>query len=168
MGRAFMWPQLFGALACALALMLACGQPPGRGAGEVATTGDGATSFRVETVVANLEVPWSIAFTPDGRMLFTERPGRVRVFEGGRLRPEPLAVIPDVEPIRELVQHVVRPGLVKAGRQTSRFVNDEHVLVLIKHFNRRGTRLRAPAGVRRFFLTLVATLLPQFVNFFPF
>ena len=96
-----MWPQLFGALACALALMLACGQPPGRGAGEVATTGDGATSFRVETVVANLEVPWSIAFTPDGRMLFTERPGRVRVFEGGRLRPEPLAVIPDVEPTGE-------------------------------------------------------------------
>ena len=97
-----MWPQLFGALACALALLLACGQPPpGRGAGETASTADGAVSFRVETVVSGLEVPWSIAFTPDGRMLFTERPGRVRVFEGGRLRPEPLAVIPDVEPTGE-------------------------------------------------------------------
>src|SRR5437868_8342976 len=97
-----MLPQLFGALALALSLLLACGSPPpGRGAGEVATTGDGTTSFRVETVVAGLEVPWSIAFTPDGRMLFTERPGRVRVFEGGRLRPEPLAVIPDVEPTGE-------------------------------------------------------------------
>jgi len=97
-----MWSQLFGALACALACLLACGQPPpGRGAGETASTADGALSFRVETVVAGLEVPWSIAFTPDGRMLFTERPGRVRVFEGGRLRPEPLAVIPDVEPTGE-------------------------------------------------------------------
>src|SRR3989440_748517 len=97
-----MLPQLIGALALALSLLLACGQPPrGRGAGEVATTADGAASFRVETVVSNLEVPWSIVFTPDGRMLFTERPGRVRVFENGRLRPEPLAVIPDVEPTGE-------------------------------------------------------------------
>src|ERR671931_1061693 len=102
MGKALMWSQLFGALVCALALLLACGQPPtGRGAGETATTADGAASFRVETVISNLEVPWSIVFTPDGRMLFTERPGRVRVFEQGRLRPEPLAVIPDVEPTGE-------------------------------------------------------------------
>ncbi|HEX3560575.1 MAG TPA: PQQ-dependent sugar dehydrogenase [Pyrinomonadaceae bacterium] len=97
------WPQLFGALACALALLPACGgqPPPGGGAGEVASTADGATSFRVETVVANLEVPWSIVFTPDGRMLIAERPGRVRVFENGKLRPEPLATIPDVEPTGE-------------------------------------------------------------------
>ena len=80
----------------------ACSQPPpGRGTGEVARTGDGAVQFRVETVVANLEVPWAIVFTPDGRMLFTERPGRVRVFENGKLRPEPLATIPDVEPTGE-------------------------------------------------------------------
>ena len=57
-------------------------------------TGDGVR-FRVETVAGGLEVPWSIAFAPDGRMIFTERPGRVRVYERGRLRPEPLAVIQD-------------------------------------------------------------------------
>ncbi|MBW3625737.1 MAG: PQQ-dependent sugar dehydrogenase [Armatimonadetes bacterium] len=56
-----------------------------------ARNGDG--KFRVETVVSNLEVPWSILFTPDGRMLFTERPGRVRVVEKGKLRPQPLAHI---------------------------------------------------------------------------
>jgi glucose/arabinose dehydrogenase len=42
-------------------------------------------------------VPWSIVFAPDGRLIFTERPGRVRVVENNRLRPEPLAVIEDVE-----------------------------------------------------------------------
>jgi glucose/arabinose dehydrogenase len=52
--------------------------------------------FRVETVAANLEVPWAIAFAPDGRVFFTERAGRVRVIEGGKLRPEPVAVIEDV------------------------------------------------------------------------
>jgi glucose/arabinose dehydrogenase len=57
--------------------------------------------FRVETVAGNLEVPWSIVFAPDGRMLFTERPGRIRVIEAGQLRPAPLATIQDVEPTGE-------------------------------------------------------------------
>ena len=56
------------------------------------------TKFKVETVVGNLEVPWSIVWAPDGRMIFTERPGRVRVFQNGKLQPQPLFVVPDVEP----------------------------------------------------------------------
>ena len=82
-------------------LALACGHaPPGRGAGEVETS-DSQINFRVETVVGNLQVPWDIAWTPDGRMIFTERVGRVRVFENGQLRPEPLFTVPDVEPSGE-------------------------------------------------------------------
>jgi glucose/arabinose dehydrogenase len=77
---------------------VACGQTPkGKGAGETASTADGSVKFRVETVAGNLQVPWSINFTPDGRIIFTERPGRVRVIENGKLRPEPLATISDVE-----------------------------------------------------------------------
>jgi aldose sugar dehydrogenase len=57
--------------------------------------------YRVETVASGLEVPWAVAFTFDGRMFFTERPGRVRVIEQGRLRAEPLATLPDVEPSGE-------------------------------------------------------------------
>jgi glucose/arabinose dehydrogenase len=88
----------FRALACAFVLLAACaGAPRGDGGAPEQTQADTAAGFRVETVVSRLEVPWSIVFTPDGRMLFTERPGRVRVFEKGSLRPEPLAVIPDVE-----------------------------------------------------------------------
>ncbi len=87
----------------ALVLMVtfasACGQAPpqGRGAGEIQSAENGSIRFRVETVVGNLEVPWSIVFAPDGRMLFTERRGRVRVYENGKLRAEPLSVIGDVE-----------------------------------------------------------------------
>jgi glucose/arabinose dehydrogenase len=81
-----------------ISLALACSQaPPGKGAGETAATSDGAVQFRVETVVGGLQVPWSISFAPDNRIIFTERPGRVRVIEQGRLRPEPLAIISDVE-----------------------------------------------------------------------
>lgn len=79
-----------------------CSQPPpGKGAGEVEKSATTETSFRVETVVGNLEVPWAIVWTPDGRMLFTERAGRVRLFENGKLKPEPLFTVPDVEPTGE-------------------------------------------------------------------
>jgi glucose/arabinose dehydrogenase len=83
-------------------LVLACGHPPpGRGAGEVESSANSQVNFRVETVVGHLEVPWSIVWAPDGRMLFTERAGRVRVYEHGKLRPEPLFTLPDVEPTGE-------------------------------------------------------------------
>ena len=75
--------------------------PPGRGAGEIEAAPQSQVSYRVETVVANLEVPWSIVWAPDGRMFFTERPGRVRVFENGQLRAAPVFVVPDVEPSGE-------------------------------------------------------------------
>lgn len=89
---------LFSALILSAAFVLACGHAPtGRGAGEVEATADKSVQFRVETVVGGLQVPWSIVFAPDGRMMFAERPGRVRVFENGQLRKEPLVTITDVE-----------------------------------------------------------------------
>src|SRR5258706_8352593 len=101
------------ALLCAItAFALACGHPPpGRGAGEVETSPQSQTSFKVETVIPNLAIVWSIVWAPDGRMIFTERPGRVRVYENGRLRPEPLFIVPDVEPKGEsgLMSVVLHP-----------------------------------------------------------
>ncbi len=51
--------------------------------------------FRAEVVASKLEIPWAIVFAPDGRMIFTERPGRVRVIANGRLVEKPLAIIED-------------------------------------------------------------------------
>ncbi|MFN3650129.1 MAG: PQQ-dependent sugar dehydrogenase [Armatimonadota bacterium] len=39
-------------------------------------------AVRVETVARDLEIPWDLDFAPDGRMFFTERPGRIRVLRG--------------------------------------------------------------------------------------
>lgn len=91
------------AVSCVLTVVaLACGEaPPGRGAGEMESSLTSAVNFRVETVVANVEVPWSIVWASDGRMLFTERAGHVRVYESGKLRPQPLFTVPDVEPTGE-------------------------------------------------------------------
>jgi aldose sugar dehydrogenase len=40
---------------------------------------DGTIDVKLESVVSGLEVPWGIAFLPDGDLLVTERPGRVRL-----------------------------------------------------------------------------------------
>ena len=56
----------------------------------------------VSTVAEDLEIPWSVAFLPDGRMLVTERPGRVRMISKvGQLNPSPIATISEVKHIGE-------------------------------------------------------------------
>ncbi len=52
--------------------------------------------FRVTTVTRGLEYPWSLAFLPDGSMLVTERPGRLRVIRDGRLEPKPVQGLPAI------------------------------------------------------------------------
>ena len=53
-------------------------------------------SLRVVTLVEGLEHPWGLAFLPDGSMLVTERPGRLRLVRDGKLEPAPLAGVPEV------------------------------------------------------------------------
>ena len=54
-----------------------------------------ATKSAIAVEVArNLDVPWALAFAPDGRIFLTERPGRIRVIENGALLREPWATLP--------------------------------------------------------------------------
>lgn len=57
-------------------------------------------AFTVTTLVTGLQAPWEIAFTPDGRVFLTERPGRVRLVTDGKLEPEPLLTL-DVAAVGE-------------------------------------------------------------------
>jgi len=52
--------------------------------------------YRVVTVVEGLEHPWAIAFLPDGDMLVTERPGRLRIVRDGALLPDPVPGLPAI------------------------------------------------------------------------
>jgi aldose sugar dehydrogenase len=52
--------------------------------------------YRVVTVVDGLQHPWSMAFLPDGDLLVTERPGRLRIVRDGVLLPDPVPGVPEV------------------------------------------------------------------------
>ena len=69
--------------------------PPGGLPITTFTAADG-TRFGVQTLATGLQIPWSLAFTPDGRLLVTERPGRVRVVQNGALLAEPALTLTDV------------------------------------------------------------------------
>jgi glucose/arabinose dehydrogenase len=50
--------------------------------------------IRVSAFVKNVAAPWSIAFLPNGDMLFTEKAGRLRIVRNGVLDPTPIAGTP--------------------------------------------------------------------------
>lgn len=55
-----------------------------------------AVNVRQVTLVEGLEHPWGMAWLPDGSILVTERPGRLRVIRNGRLEPQAIAGVPPV------------------------------------------------------------------------
>jgi glucose/arabinose dehydrogenase len=45
--------------------------------------------MQVQDFITNLDVPWEMAFAPDGRIFVTERPGKILIIEDGKLQNEP-------------------------------------------------------------------------------
>ena len=81
----------------------------------VVSTASGDAKFRVETVASGLEIPWAFAWLPNKDLLVTERPGRIRIIENGKLRTEPVFTVPDVEPTGEsgLMDITLHPDFAK-------------------------------------------------------
>ena len=75
-------------------------------------------TFRIEVVTPGLETPWGLAFLPDGRLLVTERPGRLRVIDKGKLRIGSRA---------GHAEGVGTPGLRHVGRGDSSAVRKERL-----------------------------------------
>lgn len=57
---------------------------------------EGEVALNVEVLADGLAFPWSIAFLPNGDILFSERDGRLRVIRDGELVDEPVAGVPEV------------------------------------------------------------------------
>lgn len=75
-----------------------------------APAAESGAAFAVETVAEGLEHPWAVAVLPDGAVLVTERPGRLRVVRDGALLPDPVAGLPEVFARRQGGLLDVAPG----------------------------------------------------------
>jgi aldose sugar dehydrogenase len=83
------------ALALATALTLGGAARPGAQvpAGSISSA---QATFVLTQIVPGLEHPWGMAFLPDGNILITERPGRLRIVRRGVLDPTPIGGVPAV------------------------------------------------------------------------
>jgi glucose/arabinose dehydrogenase len=72
-------------------------------------------AFTEKVVAKGLEHPWSLAFLPDGRMLVTERPGRMRIVSADGKVSEPLRGVPKVDARNQggLLDVVLDPSFAK-------------------------------------------------------
>jgi glucose/arabinose dehydrogenase len=50
------------------------------------------TGFDIQIIASGLDTPWALAFLPDGKLLITERPGRLRILAHGKLDPNPITI----------------------------------------------------------------------------
>ncbi|WP_293367897.1 PQQ-dependent sugar dehydrogenase [Nevskia sp.] len=102
-----------GLLSIALATLLtACALPAAQDPAVAAPVAASALPYRLKVVAEGLEFPWGLAFLPDGRMLVTERPGRLRIVAAdGSLSP-PVTGVPAVFAQRQggLLDVVLDPG----------------------------------------------------------
>ena len=73
--------------------------------------------FRLETFSGELDAPWGFAFVPGGKILVTERPGRLRVITDGKLDPAPIRGLPEIYVRQDggLLDLAVHPDYAKNG-----------------------------------------------------
>jgi glucose/arabinose dehydrogenase len=90
--------------------------------------------YQKVTLLQDLEHPWSLAWLPDGAMLITERPGRLRIVRNGTLDPTPIAGVPEVLAVNQggLMDVSVHP----------RFAENRFVYLTYSHGSTDANRTR--------------------------
>ncbi|MGI9404440.1 MAG: PQQ-dependent sugar dehydrogenase [Hyphomicrobium sp.] len=100
-------------LALALVFVSACGAAENTNSAPPAKP----SKVSVESVAKGLENPWGMQFLPDGRLLVTERPGRMRIVSKDGKLSEPIAGVPEVAAIGQggLLDVLLAPDFDKTG-----------------------------------------------------
>jgi aldose sugar dehydrogenase len=111
--------------------------------------------MQVDTLARGLVVPWGITSLPDGRVLITERPGRIRVLDAEGLAPRPWATL-DVH--SEFQSWGPESGLLGIAA-ASDFATSREVFVLATVWRSEGDRAATLAA--RLWRRLAGTISPR-------
>lgn len=84
----------------------------------------------IEVIASNLEVPWAIDFADNGRIFFTERVGRLRVIDDGKLVSEPVFAIESAR--------ISEAGMLGLALDPN-FKENEYIYVYYTYFDENGT-----------------------------
>ncbi|MBD1852667.1 PQQ-dependent sugar dehydrogenase [Leptolyngbya sp. FACHB-711] len=98
-----------------------------------------AQRYRQTVVLDGLEHPWSMAWLPDGAMLVTERPGRLRIVRNDVLDPTPIAGVPPVFASGQ-------GGLMEVSLHPQ-FAQNRFVYLTYSHGNASANQTRVARGV---------------------
>lgn len=76
-----------------------------------------ASKIKVKTFADGLDHPWGLQFLPDGRLLVTERPGRMRLVSKDGKLSEPIAGVPEVAAVGQggLLDVLLAPDFETSG-----------------------------------------------------
>ncbi|CCH99159.1 conserved hypothetical protein [Microcystis aeruginosa PCC 9717] len=91
------------------------------------------------TVIEGLEHPWSMVWLPNGEILITERPGRLRVVREGKLDPKAIAGVPEVFAVGQggLLDVAIHP----------QFAQNRWIYLTYAHGDREANRTRVARAV---------------------
>ncbi len=91
------------------------------------------------TVIEGLEHPWAMVWLPNGEILITERPGRLRVVREGKLDPKAIAGVPEVFAVGQggLLDVAIHP----------QFAQNRWIYLTYAHGDREANRTRVARAV---------------------
>lgn len=106
---------------------------------------NGGTKIRIDTLTTGLDTPWSIVFTEENRLLVTERSGRIRVIEDGKLLEQPLHTFSEVSETGEegLMSLALHPNYSENRFMyvSLAYEQGNNLFVKVLRFRDEGTRL---------------------------
>jgi glucose/arabinose dehydrogenase len=133
-------PTVGAALGALLCAACAFSAPPDGPAPRSPTPDPIPFPGRVTVIARDLEHPWGLAFLPDGAMLVTERPGRLRRITADGTVSAPLAGVPKV--------HSTRQGGLLDVTLSPQFAQDRLVFLSFAEPREKGTAATAVARGR--------------------
>ena len=104
-------------------------------------------SVSVAPIVSGLEHPWGMAWLPNGDILITERPGRLRIVRNGTLDPQAIAGVAKVSDVRAQQLFASQQGGLLDIALHPRFEDNRWIYFTYAHGTQAANRTRVARAI---------------------